>query len=68
MSLYQRRMFFYVSLARYLIHLCDYVSRVDLMHLIEEAIDRARTAMGDSGIGSVYEDYRSAYATRRKHC
>ena len=59
------------------IPLCDYVSRVDLMQLVEEAIDgcwighRARTAMGDSGIGSVYappnEDHGSAFATRRKH-
>jgi hypothetical protein len=53
------------------------VSRVDLMQLVEEAIDgcwighRARTAMGDSGIGSVYappsEDHGSAFTTRRKH-
>lgn len=56
---------------------CDCVSRVDLMQLVEEAIDgcwighRARTALGDSGIGSVYappnEDHGSAFATRRKH-
>ena len=60
-----------------LISCCDYVSRVDLMQLVEEAIDgcwighRARTAMGDSGIGSVYappnEDHGSAFVTRRKH-
>ena len=47
------------------------------MQLVEEAIDgswighRARTAMGDSGIGSVYappnEDHGSAFTTRRKH-
>ncbi|KAF8802541.1 hypothetical protein BYT27DRAFT_7341419 [Phlegmacium glaucopus] len=52
-------------------------TQVDLMQLVEEAIDgcwighRARTAMGDSGIGSVYappnEDHGSAFATRRKH-
>ncbi|KDR78910.1 hypothetical protein GALMADRAFT_224162 [Galerina marginata CBS 339.88] len=51
---------------------------VDLMQLVEEAIDgcwighRARTAiMDDSGIGSVYsppkEDHGSPVATRRKH-
>jgi hypothetical protein len=52
--------------------------RVDLMHLVEEAVDgcwighRARTAIqGDSGIGSVYsppnEDIGSPVATRRNH-
>lgn len=79
MSLYQRSMFFFcVSRSiSHQFHLCDYVSRVDLMQLVEEAIDgcwighRARTAMGDSGIGSVYappsEDHGSAFTTRRKH-
>lgn len=47
------------------------------MQLVEEAIDgcwighRARIAMGDSGIGSVYappnEDIGSAFTTRREH-
>ncbi|KAF9453468.1 hypothetical protein P691DRAFT_792535 [Macrolepiota fuliginosa MF-IS2] len=54
-------------------------SRVDLMQLVEEAVDgcwvghRARTAiMGDSGIGSVYsppkeENGESPVVTRRRH-
>ncbi|KAJ3567888.1 hypothetical protein NP233_g6075 [Leucocoprinus birnbaumii] len=54
-------------------------SRVDLMQLVEEAVDgcwvghRARTAiMGDSGIGSVYsppkeESGESPVVTRRRH-
>ena len=79
MSLYQRSMFFFCASwsISHQFHLCDYVSRVDLMQLIEEAVDgcwighRARTAMGDSGIGSVYappsENHGSAFTTRRKH-
>jgi signal transduction histidine kinase/CheY-like chemotaxis protein len=52
-------------------------TQVDLMQLVEDAVDgcwighRARTAMGDSGIGSVYappsEDPGSAFTTHRKH-
>ena len=79
MSLYQRSMSFFGASwsISHQFHLCDYVSRVDLMQLIEEAVDgcwighRARTAMGDSGIGSVYappsENHGSAFTTRRKH-
>lgn len=50
---------------------------VDLMQLVEEAVDgcwighRARTSIDDSGIGSVYSppkvDPGSPVATRRKH-
>jgi hypothetical protein len=76
MSLYLRSMFFFVSRVCHLIDLIC-VTRVDLMQLVEEAIDgcwighRARTAMGDSGIGSVYappsQDHGSSFTTRRKH-
>ena len=56
---------------------CVHVFRVDLMQLVEEAIDgcwighRARTAMGDNGIGSVYappnEDHGSTLTSPRKY-
>jgi hypothetical protein len=80
MSLYQPSMNFFPHFFRSIshqFHLCYHVSRVDLMQLVEEAIDgcwighRARTAMGDSGIGSVYappsDDHGSAFTARRKH-